>query len=52
MNADWETKLAALDAAISHGLADADAGRVKPAAKVFGRLEAKYTAMESRRLRE
>jgi antitoxin ParD1/3/4 len=39
-----EARLAALDAAISHGLADADAGRVKPASEVFDRLEAKYLA--------
>jgi antitoxin ParD1/3/4 len=40
-----ETRLAALDAAIARGLADADAGRIKPAAAVFDRLEAKYRAM-------
>lgn len=40
-----ETQLAALDAAIARGVADADAGRVKPAAEVFDRLEAKYLAM-------
>jgi antitoxin ParD1/3/4 len=40
-----ETRLVALDAAIARGLADADAGRVKPAAAVFDRLEAKYRAM-------
>ncbi len=39
-----EARLAALDAAISRGLADADAGRVKPASEVFDRLEAKYRA--------
>jgi antitoxin ParD1/3/4 len=43
-----EAKLAALDAAIARGIADADAGRVKPAAEVFSRLEAKYTAMASK----
>lgn len=41
---DREARLAALDASIARGLADADAGRVKPAADVFARLEAKYQA--------
>lgn len=40
-----EAKLAALDASIRRGLADSEAGRVKPAAEVFDRLEAKYRAM-------
>lgn len=40
-----EARLATLDAAIARGVADADAGRVKPAAEVFDRLEAKYRAM-------
>jgi antitoxin ParD1/3/4 len=40
-----ETKLAALDAAIARGLADAEAGRVKPLGRVFDRLEKKYSAM-------
>jgi antitoxin ParD1/3/4 len=39
-----EARLAALDAAITRGLGDADAGRVKPASEVFDRLEAKYRA--------
>jgi antitoxin ParD1/3/4 len=39
-----EGRLADLDAAIARGIADADAGRVKPAAEVFDRLEAKYRA--------
>jgi antitoxin ParD1/3/4 len=39
-----EARLAALDASIARGIADADAGRVKPASAVFDRLEAKYTA--------
>ncbi|PSJ58159.1 type II toxin-antitoxin system ParD family antitoxin [Pseudaminobacter soli (ex Li et al. 2025)] len=39
-----EMRLAALDAAIARGLADAEAGRVKPADEVFARLEAKYKA--------
>lgn len=40
-----EARLAALDAAIARGIADADAGRVKPAEEVFARLSAKYRAM-------
>lgn len=42
---DRETRLAALDASISRGLADADAGRTKIATDVFDRLAAKYAAM-------
>ncbi|MCD4662626.1 type II toxin-antitoxin system ParD family antitoxin [Rhizobium pusense] len=45
---DRETKLAALDASIMRGLADADAGRTKPASEVFDRLEAKYRAMTAK----
>ena len=37
-----EAKLAALDAALARGLADAKAGRLRPADEVFDRLEAKY----------
>ena len=40
-----ETRLATLDAAITRGLADADAGRLKPAVQVFDRLEARYRAL-------
>lgn len=40
-----ETRLAALDASLARGLADADAGRTSPAEDVFNRLEAKYRAM-------
>lgn len=40
-----EKRLALLDAAISRGLADADAGRVKPFDEVAGRLIAKYRGM-------
>lgn len=43
-----ETRLAALDASIARGLADAEAGRIKPAEEVFDRLEAKYRAMAER----
>lgn len=37
-----ETKLAALDASIARGLADADAGRTSPAEQVLRRLKRKY----------
>ena len=43
-----ETRLAALDASIARGLADADAGRTTPAEEVFDRLAHKY-ADERRR---
>ena len=39
-----EARLAALDASIARGMADADAGRVKPSADVFDRLEAELAA--------
>lgn len=39
-----EARLAALDASIARGIADADAGRTKPAKAVFDHLEAKYRA--------
>jgi antitoxin ParD1/3/4 len=37
-----ERKLATLDAAIERGIADADAGRVHAAEKVFAELRARY----------
>jgi antitoxin ParD1/3/4 len=37
-----EARLAALDAALARGLADAAAGRTTPAAEVFDRVEATY----------
>ena len=43
-----EARMTSLDASIARGLADADAGRTKPAAEVFDRLEAKYAAMAGR----
>ena len=47
---DRNAKLAALDASMTRGLADADAGRTKPASEVFDRLEAtKYAAMVNKR---
>ncbi len=45
---DRETRLAALDASIMRGIADADAGRTKPASDVFNRLDAKYSAMAAK----
>jgi antitoxin ParD1/3/4 len=45
---DRETRLAALDASITRGIADADAGRVTSAAEVFDRLETKYGAAADR----
>ncbi|SMC52744.1 type II toxin-antitoxin system ParD family antitoxin [Rhizobium sp. RU36D] len=45
---DREAKLAALDASIKRGVADADAGRTRPASDVFDRLEAKYRGMSER----
>ncbi|ULO22453.1 type II toxin-antitoxin system ParD family antitoxin [Methylocystis sp. SB2] len=39
-----EARLAALDASIARGIADADAGRAKPAKAAFDRLEAKFKA--------
>jgi antitoxin ParD1/3/4 len=43
---DRETKLAAMHAAIARGLADADAGRVKPMEEVFDRLAAELALLE------
>jgi antitoxin ParD1/3/4 len=44
-----EVRLAALDASIARGVADADAGRVKSTAEVFDRLESKLKAKAARR---
>jgi antitoxin ParD1/3/4 len=44
-----ERRLAALDAALARGIADADAGRVTSAEEVLDRLEAKYTRMAAER---
>ena len=40
-----EARLAVLDQALARGMADAEAGRTKPAEEVFARLEAKYQTM-------
>ena len=37
-----ELRLAALDAMIAAGIADAEAGRVRPAEEVFAELKARY----------
>ena len=47
-----EKALAALDAALERGLADADAGRVHDADDVFGKLKARYAAMAGGSLEE
>lgn len=39
-----EARLSVLDQALAKGMADAEAGRSKPAEEVFARLEAKYQA--------
>jgi antitoxin ParD1/3/4 len=44
-----EARLAALDAAIARGIAYADAGRVKPVAQVFRRLERRCRAAKAKR---
>ncbi|MGK6315298.1 type II toxin-antitoxin system ParD family antitoxin [Neorhizobium sp. DT-125] len=46
-----ERRLAELDAALARGLADAEAGRVKPIEEVAARLKAKYAAMAKDRSR-
>jgi antitoxin ParD1/3/4 len=43
-----EARLAALDASIARGVADADAGRVKSTAEVFDSLESKLRAKAAR----
>jgi antitoxin ParD1/3/4 len=44
-----ERRMAALDAAITRGLADANVGRVEDAETVFDQLEAKYGQMATER---
>ena len=48
-NSERESRLAELDAAVARGVADADAGRVTPAARVFDRVEAMLGAKASTR---
>jgi antitoxin ParD1/3/4 len=43
-----EKRLKVLDAAIASGLADVDAGRIKPAKDVFNRLKKKYRALAAK----
>jgi antitoxin ParD1/3/4 len=40
-----ETRLSVLDQVLAQGIADAEAGRVRPMSDVVTRLEAKYGAM-------
>lgn len=42
-------RLAALDAALARGLADAEAGRVMPAEEVLAYFEAKYRKLSEER---
>ena len=44
-----ERRLAALDAAIERGIADADAGRGRPVDEVFDKLEKKFRNLARRR---
>lgn len=44
-----ETRLSVLDQALAQGLADAEAGRVKPMSDVVTRLETKYEGMRPAR---
>jgi len=44
-----EARLAALDASIAPGLADTDAGRVKPGSETFDGLEAKLSGDAERK---
>lgn len=44
-----ETRFAALDAALARGLADAEAGRARPAEQVFDELRARYQNMAEER---
>ncbi|WP_271897259.1 type II toxin-antitoxin system ParD family antitoxin [Candidatus Phyllobacterium onerii] len=44
-----EKRLAALDAALARGLADVEAGRVRPLQDVFDELKARYAKMAEER---
>jgi antitoxin ParD1/3/4 len=44
-----EARLATLDASIARGLADVDAGRVKPSSEVLDRLEARLETKTDRK---
>lgn len=46
-----ELRLTALEEALARGLADVEAGRVKPATEVFDQLEAKYEALAAKQRR-
>ncbi len=45
---DREARLLAFDRAIAQGIADEEAGRVKPMDEVFDRLETKYRKLASK----
>jgi antitoxin ParD1/3/4 len=45
-----EKALAALDAALERGIADADAGRVFPADEVFSELRARYARIAAAKM--
>lgn len=45
-----ENRVAALDAAIARGLAEADAGQTKPAEAMFAPLQRKYQAISAAHL--
>jgi antitoxin ParD1/3/4 len=47
-----EANLATLDASIARGLADADAGRVKPNSEVFDRLINRFESIVRDRVRQ
>jgi antitoxin ParD1/3/4 len=44
-------RLRSLDHALAQGLKDAETGRVRPAAKVFDELDARYTGKMTKRRR-
>ena len=46
-----EKRLAELDKALARGLADVEAGRLRPAEEVFAELKAKYRAMAEAKAR-
>ena len=46
--AERAMKFKKLDDAVARGIADADAGRIVPADRVFDRLEEKYRAMSGK----
>jgi antitoxin ParD1/3/4 len=47
LDQEQQSRLAALDASLALGIADADAGRVEALEAVFDRLDAKYERLTS-----